>query len=130
MGAREITEGYAEGFDAKRDALQIPRDLALLSLSGKTPESVNTYTLVENLSSGWFPEAKRGSDGRAYNSLKIADVYDELRALIDGTGNTPRTTHYAFGGIVHSLERDSILRPTGEPFVWDMRGYETQDRYE
>lgn len=127
---REITQAYAEGMDAEREALEIFDDLSLLSLSGKTPEGVNAYTLIENLSSGWMPEAKRGADGAAYVSLEVADGYDELRDLIDGTGDTDRTTHFAFGGTVYRVEPEQTLRPVSEPFVWELRGYQTSDTYE
>jgi hypothetical protein len=128
--SREITEAYGEGFDAEREALEIYGDLTFLNLSGKNSEGVNTYSEVERFGRNWLPEAKRGADGRAYTNLQIADVSDELRDLVDGTGGTPRTTHYAFGGIVRSVERDTILRPVSEPFIWELRGYETQDAYE
>lgn len=117
-------------FDRRRVRLKLEGDLILLTLSGKTSEGVNTYSVVATFPSGWFPEAKRGADGAAYTNLQIADVDGDLRDLIDGPGATDRTTHYAFGGIVRSVERDTILRPVSEPFIWELRGYETADTYE
>jgi hypothetical protein len=123
----ELTEVKAQVFDALREVYGPDGSLTLLNLTGKTSEGVNTYAAVSEIPAGWYAEAKRGPDGRAYTNLQIADVYQELRDRIDGT---PPTTHYAFGGTVRSVERDTIFRPVSEPLVWELRGYETEDVYE
>jgi hypothetical protein len=125
----EITAAHSEKFDALREAYEVPGPLTLLELTGKSPEGVNTFQAVATIERGWFPKAARGTDGSAYTKLQIADIYEDLRELIDGSGNTGRTTHYAFGGVVRTNERDQILRPVSEPLIWELRGYETHDTY-
>lgn len=125
-----ITAKVAKGLDRVRGKLGPAGDLTLLNLSGKSPGGVNSYTVVGKSSSGWAPESKRGTDGASYVKLEVADIDGQLRDLVDGAGDTDRTTHFAFGGRVYRVEPEQTLRPVSEPYVWELRGYETADMYE
>jgi hypothetical protein len=117
-------------FDRER-ARKLPgATLVLLSLTGKTPAGVNTYSAVSTVEGGWYAEAARGTDGSVYTKLQLADVNGDLRALIDGTGDTDRTTHFAVSGLIYRVEPDQTLRPMTEPKIWELRGYQTADTYD
>jgi hypothetical protein len=120
-----ITSKIAKAFDKLRNKfLGKGVKLLLLGFIGDGEYAVN-----KELSSGWLPERKTGSDGGIYTQVQIADLDGTLATAIDGTDEIARTTDFAIGTNLYKLEPEHTERPLMEPKIWILRGFDTGKTY-
>jgi hypothetical protein len=123
----EITEAYAEAFDAEREVLGPEGPLTLLQYVSKDAQGAITYEVLKEYDTGWRANRIKGADGAFYTFHEIADVDGSLQQIIDGREN--QITDYVIENRVYKLEPDKITRPLVQPKVWIFQGYDKNELY-
>lgn len=122
----DLTTRYAKVFNYQRAELGPAGNLYFLRLAGKSAAGVTDYAPVKKFDSAWIADRVKGRDGAIYTKVEIADVTEDMAAVIDGE---TRVTHFAVKGEIYKLEAEQVMRPLVQPFIWTLQGYESIGKY-